>query len=135
VAPCATRQCATPLGRVSPQSGNAKHPALLRPATRHYYYFLQTGSRRHADGLTFVPQHEGKAAWVVHHRWLRPAACEPPHNGGVHKSHLHRSLQPVSASYLFRIRPASGSESSSSFYDPVVLAARVRSLFVGFRMA
>ena len=74
VARCATRRCATRLGRVSRQPGNAKHPDLLGPAARHYYYFLRTDSRIHASGLIFAPQHEGKAVGVVHHRWLLPAA-------------------------------------------------------------
>ena len=36
-------------------------PTLWSQRLDRYYYFLRTDSRRHAVGLTFVPQHEGKA--------------------------------------------------------------------------
>ena len=91
------------------------------PAARQYYYFLRTDSRRHSVGLTFVPQHEGKAAWVVHHRWLLPAACELPHSGGVRKSRSRPALRQVLVSYPFRIRLAFGVMNQLIFYDPVVL--------------
>jgi hypothetical protein len=45
--------------------GNARHRRPLVPVARQYYYSLRTDSRRHSVGLTFAPQHEGKAAWVV----------------------------------------------------------------------
>src|SRR6204780_1397060 len=62
----------------------------------------------HSVGRTFVLQHEGKAASVVHHRWLLQAACELPHVGGVHKSRSRPMLRQVSVSYNIRIRLAFG---------------------------
>jgi len=62
-----------------------------------------------------------KAASVVHHRWLLPAACELPHIGGVRKSRSRPTLRQVSVSYPLRIRPAFGVMTWVIFYDPVVL--------------
>src|SRR3954466_3897216 len=55
---------------------------------------------------TFVPQHEGKAVSVPHHRWLLPAACDELHSEGVHKPRSRQCLRSVSVSSRFRIRLA-----------------------------
>ena len=121
VAQCAKAPCATRHGRVSPRRGNARHRCPRVPVARQYYYSLRTDSRRHSVGLTFVLQHEGKAASAVHHRWLLPAACELPHSGGVRKYLSRPTLGQVLVSYSFRIRLTFGVTNWFMFYDPVVL--------------